>query len=484
MKKSVVIGAGIGGLSAAIRLAQQKQAWQVTLIEQLDRPGGKMGEVRADGYRWDTGPSVITMRHVFERLFNEAGRRLEDYLDLVPLHPITRYFWPDGLTLDATTDQEAMCAQIAQFSPRDVDGYVRFMAYVRRLYDIIGGPFLYRQRPGLRDLLRLPLADVFKIDALRTMHAAIRAHFHDPHLVQLFDRFATYNGSSPYLAPATLNVIAHVEMALGAWYPRGGVYQMALALVRLAQELGVELRYGCGAQRILVDGNRARGVLLKDGSTLPADAVLCNVDVAHARRHLLPPQKSLFSLEPSCSGLALLIQSPAITPALAHHNIFFCDPANYAREFDDIFRRRVPPSDPTLYVCITSKTDPDHAPAGCENWFVLVNMPYLGEQPAELKMENLKLQMKKFSILNSPFAIYKELSPQWLQETYGGNRGAIYGFSSNSRIAAFMRPANQANNVRGLYFCGGSAHPGGGVPLVTLSGIAAAAACEGLGIRD
>lgn len=486
--KAVIIGAGIGGLSAAIRLAQQK--WQVTIIEQLERPGGKMGQVQSDGYRWDIGPSVITMRHVFERLFHEAGRRLEDYLDLVPLNPITRYFWRDGLTLDATADREAMCTQIAQFSPRDVDAYIRFMAYVRRLYEVIGDPFLYRQRPGLHDLLRLPLTDVFKIDALRSMHTAIRAHFHDPHLVQLFDRFATYNGSSPYLAPATLNVIAYVEMALGAWYPRGGVYQLALALERLALELGVEIRYNCAAQRILLNSNRADAVLLHDGHTLPAKAIICNADVTHARKTLFPSsfsdQHQHQTLAPSCSGLALLVKVPATQPQLAHHNIFFGDPADYGREFDDIFHRHLPPNDPTLYVCITSKTDPDHAPIGCENWFVLANMPYLGPnfdwqtQGAayieKFKIENLKLKMHhpQFSILNSQFSIFKTMTPQWLQNTYGGNCGAIYGFSSNSRTAAFMRPSNRIRGLHGVYFAGGSAHPGGGVPLVALSGIAAA----------
>lgn len=171
----IIVGAGIGGLSAAATLASG--GCDVTVFEQLDRPGGKMGEIREHGYRWDTGPSVITMRHVLGRLFKHAGRRLSDYVELLPLQPITRYFWPDGVRLDAVADQAEMCEQIRAIAPRDVDGYVRFMRYAKRLHDIVGEPFLYRARPSLRDLLRLPLADTLRIDALRSMHTAIKAHF-------------------------------------------------------------------------------------------------------------------------------------------------------------------------------------------------------------------------------------------------------------------------------------------------------------------
>lgn len=493
---AVVIGAGIGGLSAAIRLASG--GWRVSLFEQIDRPGGKMSEVHDEGFRWDTGPSVITMRHVFERLFSLAGRRLSDYLDLVPLNPITRYFWRDGLRLDASSDEQAMCEQIAQFSPRDVDGYRRFMRYVKRLHDIIAEPFLYRQQPTLRDLLHLPLAQVLKIDAMRTMHRAIRAYFHDPHLIQLFDRFATYNGSSPYLAPATLNVIAFVEMAQGAWYPRGGVYEIARAMHTLAQELGVESHFNCGVGQILLKNGSAAGVRLRDGRNVPADKIICNADVSWARKTLLPPNdnrskwaqtlqkwRTRQMLEPSCSGLAMLFKAHSTTPDLAHHNLFFNDPADYAGEFEQIFAQNVPPSHPTFYVCITSKTDPHHAPPNCENWFVLVNVPYLspkfdwqthGEgyiQSASRQLEDWRSAVTDVPATAMPKP-HRVISPLSLQNVYGGNRGSIYGFSSNSRTAAFLRPANRAPDIANLHFVGGSAHPGGGVPLVTLSGMTVA----------
>ena len=377
MNQVIIIGAGIGGLSAAIRLAHK--GYRVSIYEQLDRAGGKMGELRAEGFRFDTGPSVITMRHVFEQVWREVGRDLRDYVDLQPLDPVTRYFWRDGLVLDVTIDQEAMCERISQFAPRDVEGYRKFMRYAKKLHDTISGPFLYSRQPGLLDLLKLPLADVFKIDALRTMNQAVQAHFSDPHLIQLFDRFATYNGSSPYKAPATLNVIAHVEMAQGAWYPKGGVFQLAKAFERLAVELGVEIHYQTPVAEICVSSQKASGVRLGRGETIKANAVIANADVTWTYDKLLPAlphaKQRNARLEPSCSGIVLMLGVAGTHGNLAHHNIFFSD--DYPREFADIFERKIAPTDPTLYLCITAKTDPDHAPPEHENWFVLVNAPYL-----------------------------------------------------------------------------------------------------------
>jgi phytoene desaturase len=479
----VIIGAGIGGLSAAIRLAVAGQ--QVIVLEANDTVGGKMSEWQADGFRWDTGPSVITMRQVFEDLFASAGRRLDDYLTLLPVDPLTRYFYPDGARLDALADPDAMDAQIAAIAPQDVAGYRRYLHYAGEIHRITGPVFIYNDPPSIRRLMQTRLPDMLRVDPLRTMDGAIRSFVRSPHLRQLLGRFATYVGASPYLAPATLNVIAHVELAGGVWYPQGGIYSIARAFERLARELGVDIRTGARVDKILLDGEAVRGVLLQDGSSIDAAAVIANVDVATVYERLLrdTPRSlrraaSLTQVEPSCSGFILMLGVEGETPDLAHHNIFFS--SDYRREFSDIFQRGVPPDDPTIYVAITSKTDPDHAPRGCENWFVLVNAPPLGEafdwgSEAAAYRDHVLARLADFGHdLRGRIRTERMLTPVDLERLTGARRGALYGASSNNRFSALRRPHNRAGDVRGLYFAGGTTHPGGGVPMVTLSGKVAA----------
>ena len=316
------------------------------------------------------------------------------------------------------------------------------------------------------------------------MDAAIRGFVRSPHLRQLLGRFATYVGASPYLAPATLNVIAHVEMTGGVWYPRGGIYAIAQALARLAAELGVEIRTDCRVAAIEVANGAAVGVRLADGSILPAAAVIANVDVTTVYRDLLPSaaaspdrRRRLEGMETSCSGFILLLGVEGEHPALAHHNIFFSP--DYPREFTDIFTRGVPPADPTIYVAITAKTDPHHAPPGCENWFVLVNAPPLGRfdwsTQASAYGDLVLDRLAGFGYdIRGRIRCQRILTPLDLERLTGAYRGALYGVSSNSRWTAFRRAHNRAPDVAGLYFAGGTTHPGGGVPMVMLSGRAAA----------
>lgn len=475
----LVIGAGIGGLSAAIRLAAAGR--RVVVLEQNAQVGGKMGEVRAGGYRWDTGPSVITMLHVFEALFAAAGRELGNYLSLRPVEPLTRYFYPDGVLIDASRNVERMATQIERLDPRDVGGYRRFLDYAARLHRIAGPAFIYDEPPRLASFLKVSPLDALRVDGLRPMSRAIGAFVRSPHLRQLLGRFATYVGASPYLAPATLNVIAHVELNEGVFYPEGGIYSIARAWTRLAEELGVDIRTGCGVQAIDVRAGRVRGVTLADGSYLPAAALVANVDVATVYDKLLPSARAirwraaqLKSAEPSCSGFVLLLGVRGVHPELAHHNIFFS--ADYRDEFDAIFRRGVPPSDPTIYAAITAKAMPEDAPPGCENWFVLVNVPALGpqwdwEDKAGVYRDLVLARLAAYGFdLRGRIEVERIFTPTDLERQTGAWRGALYGASSNSRWAAFRRPHNRAPDVKGLYFAGGTAHPGGGVPMVTLSG--------------
>jgi phytoene desaturase len=472
----IIIGAGIGGLSAAIRLAAAGQ--EVLIFEQNVEPGGKMSHLQAEGFTWDRGPSVITMRHVFDDLFKSASRRLEDYLTLEAVDPLTRYFYPDGSVFDATRDLPRMLTQIQAIEPRDVEGYLNFLAYATRLHRITGPVFIYDQPPTWRSFLRVPFQDWLRVDGLRSMDAAIQSYLRNPKLRQFLGRFATYVGASPYLAPATLNVIAHVELNQGVWYPRGGIYQIALALSNLASELGVQIRYQSRVARILGENGQVQGVELSTGERVQAKQVISNLDATSTHQYLLGQTESTQKVEVSGSGFILLLGVARQHPELAHHNIFFS--ADYAREFQQIFAQGVPADDPTIYVAITAKTDYYHAPQGSENWFVLVNAPPLGPHydwsaQADAYQELLLDRLSERGYDLRPVLRYQAMiTPRDLQHETGGWLGALYGASSNNRWAAFRRHHNRHKRLRGLYFVGGSTHPGGGVPMVMLSGKVAA----------
>lgn len=491
-KKVLVLGAGLGALSGAIRLA--RMGFEVQVYEKNASAGGKLNERRLGGYRFDAGPSLLTMPFVLDELFEFAGVARESKLHIAPIEPICRYFFPDGATLEASADLAKMRAAIAQLSPRDVAAYEEFLRYSARIYQRTAEIFLFSPIHEFSRLLKLKnlptLLRLHEIDPLRTVHQSVARFFADERLVQLFDRYATYNGSNPYRAPATLNIIPHVEYTLGSYYIRGGMYRLAEALLDLARQVGVHMHYGTEVQKILHDGKRVTGLQIA-GESLAADCVLCGQDVVVAHEQLIAGfaqrRAKLQRLEPSCSGLVFMWGVRKKHEQLAHHNIFFS--RNYRQEFGQIFEQLVPPHDPTIYVAITSKSDSAHAPEGCENWFVLLNMPYLTEavhwKKALPQVRALTLEKLRRFGFDLEGAIEQEdvITPEDFYRLYRSNRGSIYGISSNSRSAAFKRPPNRSRELRGLYFAGGSTHPGGGIPLVMLSGKIAAeliAEAEGL----
>ena len=489
----VIIGAGVGGLSAAIRLAVAGK--KVVILDKNPIVGGKMNQYMADGFYWDTGPSIITMRHVFEDLFAAAGRSLDEYVSLLPLDPLTRYYFADGTRLDATRDLTQMATQIAQFDERDVEGYLRFMAFAAQVHRITGPAFIYDQPPTLTSLTKVPPLDIFKAGIFGTLDQKIRQSVRSPQMRQLLGRYATYVGASPFLAPATLSVIAHVELMGGLWYPQGGIHEIASGMARLARETGVDIRLNTAVEEIVVQGDLVRGVRTADGAIVDAEAVIANVDVATVYQQLLPPQiatakrvRRLTTVERSCSGFVLLLGVEGTFEELLHHNIFFC--RDYRREFDDIFKRGIPPAEPTIYVSISSKTDADHAPPGCENWFVLVNAPAdsgagdsRGGNSGGFDWANEAVNYRN-RVLDALAAFgvdvrqrirhEKILTPLDIAQISGAWQGALYGISSNKPLNAFRRQHNRCGDVSGLYFSGGTTHPGGGVPMSTLSGKVAA----------
>ncbi len=480
MRKQVsVIGGGLGGLSAAIRLAAS--GFQVSLYEQNPQLGGKMNELTCQGFRFDTGPSLLTMPFVIDELFRKVGLDRRDYLNFMPIAPICRYFWEDGQILDASGDPEKMQAEIARFSEADARQYPAFLEYSKTIYDLTADIFLnnpIHELSVVADRQNLKtLRQIHRIDPFRTVHNGIRRFFKHPRIVQVFDRYATYNGSNPYKAPATLNIIPHVEYQLGSYYIDGGMYELVRALEKLAEMFNVEVYTGTTVEKILHRNGQVSGLIANE-KTISADYVVCNADVVAANTDLIDgfpkTRRRLNRLEPSLSGVVFLWGIRSSQEQLAHHNIFFSE--NYLQEFQQIFDDQMIPPDPTVYVAVTSKANPEHAPAGMENWFVLINAPYTNSRQDWLKemdmaRKHIQAKLKSCGLdIADDIVCERAYSPADFQRLYGSNRGSIYGISSNSKMTAFRRPANRSRDIDGLYYVGGSTHPGGGIPLVLLSG--------------
>lgn len=481
MKKIIVIGAGLGGLSAAIRLAHKGYA--VTILEKNETVGGKVNSVEASGYKFDTGASLITMPHVFEDLFAACGKHLADYLTFVPLDPICRYFWSDKTQFDASSDLRKTENEIARLEPKDAANFRKYLADAQRKYEIAEKTFLAHSLNDLPKLIRPKyLKDLLAISSLKTLHAHNKSYFRSPKLQQLFNRFATYNGSSPYETPATFALVPFVEFGLGAWYARGGIYEIPKALEKLAREFGVEIKTNSQVEKIIVNDKKAVGIELEDGEVLESDAVVANSDAIETHRNLLDEKffsKKLDEREPSCSGFVLLLGAKKKFPQLAHHNIFFSD--DYKAEFDALFRDLRPATNPTTYICATSRTDETQAPDDSENLFVLVNAPYTSDKfdwksEAKAYRDLIIEKLENFGLegLENSIEFEKIITPEDFESQYRTNRGSIYGVSSNGVFSAFLRVPNQSRQIRNLYFVGGATHPGGGMPLVLLSGKMAA----------
>jgi len=479
MKHAIVIGAGIGGLSAACLLAAE--GYKVTVYEKNSTPGGKMQERVRDGYRFDTGPSLLTMPFVLEKLFERCGENLHDYLAYTDLQPICRYFYPDGVVFDNYSDKKLNAAELKKFAPKDVSSYSKFLKRSEKLYNRTADAFLFNPLYSIKDLKFLSLFNLLRIDALSTVSKKVDRYFSSPHLRQFFKRFSTYNGSSPYQAPATLNVIPHVELNQGGYYVKGGLYQIARSLFKLAEKSGVNFQFNQTVISLDVSGKKINGVKFKKGSIEKADVVVANSDATDTLLNLIPGQhlsnrkkKSLKKIEPSCSGFVLLLGCNKQWEELKHHNIFFSD--NYKKEFQDIFQEKHMPENPTIYVANSSYTDPSHAPEGASNLFVLINAPYVVENQNWEEVEETyssfiisELEKRGLTGLEASLDLVEKITPVDFRNMYRSNRGSIYGTSSNSKFSAFLRPRNKVRFLDNLYLVGGSSHPGGGIPLVVQS---------------
>jgi phytoene desaturase len=480
MSAVAVVGGGVGGLAAAIRLRCRGHG--VTVFERNDEVGGKLAVLQRDGYVFDVGPSLLTLPHVFDELFRLAGTSLDDEVALVRLDPQFTYHWPDGSSLTVRDAREATAAEFESFAAGGGHAWRRFDARGRQIWDVAERTFFTgpMSNPlGLLRRMRSPF-DLRAIDPMRTLWAAAGV-FSDPRLRQWAGRYATYSGSSPMHAPATLACIPHIEARFGCWYTVGGLGALRDALARVATRLGVEVRTGTDVAAIEADARRVTGLLTASGERVAADIVVANVDAEHLYADLLPDRRALRRVRRagrSTSGFVVCVGAHGTTPGIGHHNVWFS--ADSVREFAAIDAGRLA-DDPTIYACVSSVTDPTQAPDGCENWFVLVNTPPSAVvDVARYQALVLDRLAARGVDLRDRIEVVAMLTPADIEARDRSLGGAIYGTSSNGRRAAFLRPANRGPR-RGLYLVGGSSHPGGGLPLVAMSARIVADMVEGDG---
>lgn len=493
-----VVGAGIGGLAAAVRLSAAGH--HVTVLEAAAAPGGKAGRYERDGFRFDTGPSLLTMPRVLEALFGQTGPPLAAEVDLVRVEPVTTYRFADGTSVALSADLAATTAALEAWSAGAGEDWAAFLGACAGMWraaePVLSGPPPWPpRRPGPGERPPDP-RDLLRVRPWATVRSFARARIRDPRLRLVVERFATYAGADPRRAPAALALAGYVEHAYGAWHVRGGLHEIAEALVRRLESLGGELRLQSPVAEVEVAGaasqgtgvgptgrrvrRRVTGVRLADGGRVAADAVVWNGDALALATRALPgaaPRRP----EPtgrSLSGFALMLGLRDRTPGLGHHTILF--PADYDAEFDDVFGARRPARDPTLYVSVSAATAPEEAPAGCENWFVLVNAPLHGpvDWDAEADAYESAILARLAARGLDPagrIVVRARRTPADLERDTGAIGGAIYGAAPHGRLGTLRRPGNRWPGIDGLWLVGGTAHPGGGLPLVMLSGAIVAA---------
>lgn len=482
----VVIGAGMGGLSAAADLA--RQGCDVTVLDRAAAPGGKARMVPAGSASVSGGPTVFTMRWIFEQLFSDCGSRLEDALKLSKPDLLARHAWREGGQLDLFADIDQSADAIGMFAgAKDAQGYRDFCARSRALYQTLEHSFIAAQQPSMAELVRrvglTNLGPMLQTTPFQSLWSALGRHFGDARLRQLFGRYSTYVGSSPWLTPATLMLVAHVEQD-GVWLVDGGMHAVATALAELGRSKGARYRYNAHVDQIIVEGGRAAGVRLADGEVITADAVVFNGDVSALGTGLLGASaasaaKPVPAAARSLSAITWCLHAPTSGFNLDYHNVFFA--SDYEREFMAVFKDRTVCDAPTVYICAEDRTPgPGAAPNGPERLLMLVNAPADGDTRtfSEAQME---------AIANNAFGLLSDCGldidtssgavhitgPDGFNNLFPASGGALYGRASHGMMASFARPG-AASKLPGLYLAGGSVHPGPGVPMAVMSGRLAA----------
>lgn len=470
-------------MSAAIMLA--RNGFRVTVLEKNAHVGGKLNQLRTEGFNFDLGPSIFTLPEIFRPVFEGDGKRLEDYIALQRVDPQWRNFFEDGVVLDLWEDREKMCAELARYGPRAIREYQEFLAYSRRQYQIVERGYLRHGLDTFGEFLRFyGWKDARDLDYLRSMSGAIRKRVSNRYLRDIFEYFIKYVGSSALDSPAFMNLMPNIQMEFGLWYVSGGLYQLAKAFRRRLDECGVTLHLEHEVLRIDHERTAVTGVHARDsdGSTavFQADYVISNMEVIPAMQKLLdmPPStmKKLQRFKPSCSGIVLHLGLNRTYPQLAHHNFFYSKDLH--AHFRRVFREGKLPDDPTLYVVAPTRTDPSQAPAGCDNIKILPHIPPLDDSRPTTREDYLalkevcldKLERMGLTDLRRHIVVEDFWTPFDIEARYGSNCGSIYGVVCDQRRNFAFKAPKQSSRFRNLFFVGGSVNPGGGMPMVTLSG--------------
>ena len=478
-----VVGAGLGGLSAAISL--RAAGYDVEVFEKNPHIGGKLNVLTKDGFTFDLGPSIFTLPQFFRDLFERAGKNMDDYVTLEPVTPHWRNFFDDGLVIDLYQEDPLMRRELEKLGGNPEDHwreFQSFLAYARKQYEIIDEGYF---RKGLDNLWEFLRYYVFKrlganIDYRNTMAQSIEQRFTSPHLRSIFEYFIKYVGSSALASPGYMNLMPVIQFDYGLWYVRGGMYALADGLGKLMEEMHIPVHLNADVASIDKSGRRVTGLTLADGTRFQSDLVVSNMEVIPAYQKLLgePPRfmRKLKKFAPACSGLVIHIGTKEIYPQLAHHNFFFS--GNQHKHFRTVFQEGKLPEDPTLYVVAPTRTDPSKAPAGCDNIKILPHIPPLEEgsgithddymalrDRVLIKMERLGLKNLRANIVTED-----TLTPVDIERMYRSNRGSIYGVVTDWKKNHGFKAPKTSTKYRNLYFCGGSVNPGGGMPMAVLSG--------------
>ncbi|MBN2250608.1 MAG: phytoene desaturase [Candidatus Altiarchaeota archaeon] len=478
--KVLVIGAGLGGVSAAISLALE--GYDVDVYEKNSRIGGKLNVLKKDGFSFDLGPSILTMPRIFEALFTRAGKDMEDYVPVRKLPLQWRCFFTDKKILDLYADPSETVKKNPWLNKGDEEDLRRFNAYAKKLYETVERGYFAKGLDTLPEVVRHygPLSSVFGFDISHTMHQGVVKRVKNRHLRYALDHFIKYVGSSPYDAPAVLNILPYIQFEYGLWYVDGGMYGLAEGLRKLMEETNVELHLNSEVVELKKEGKKVVSAVLANGSKKKADIYVSNMEVIPAYERLLKEEGPMLDrykkrFEPACSGYVLHLGVKGRYEQLAHHNFFFSNDPK--KGYEEIFHEKKLPEDPTIYLVSPSRTDPAQAPAGCENLKILPHVPYIQDKPftrrdyAKLRERVLdKLEGMGLTDLRKRIITEDDWTPEDIRERYYSNRGAIYGIVSDRKKNRGFKAPKKSELYGNLYFVGGSVNPGGGMPMATLSG--------------